>query len=413
MNLTPEKRRMLEGEYGYTIQKAMEILVGLGECYDAAEFIPIQSAHLSANNPVSVGDSGIRFIRELAEKGGRFLVFTDTNPITVLPQKFREIPFQEEWSQKQKTILDIYAKMGAFPANTCTPYLIGHLPQFGQHVAWSESSATVFANSVLGAKTNREGGPSAIAAALIGETPAYGMHLAEKRLGSIEISVQMGLKGVADFGTLGYFAGNLAQDGIPVFTGITSPVSLGELKMLSAACATAGSVNMFHIVGLTPEAPSLEAVSKNKKKGLESVQFDKKQLRKTEEILSSAETSDVDLVIFGCPHCSIQEISCIASFLDGKKINTKVMFWILTSEIIKGYARHTGLLDIIEGAGGMVIGDGCQNILPAGFFKSQGVRNIATNSAKLSYYQCNLQNMHVHYGSTQRCINAAINGIWR
>jgi len=143
------------------------------------------------------------------------------------------------------------------------------------------------------------------------------------------------------------------------------------------------------------------------------VQFDKKQLRQTEEILSSAETSDVDLVIFGCPHCSIQEISYIASFLNGKKVNSEVSLWILTSKIIKGYARNMGLLKIIEDAGGMVIGDGCQNILPSGFFKSQGVRNIATDSAKLSYYQRNLQNVHVHYGSTQRCINAAINGIWR
>ena len=414
MRLTKEENEMLGGKYGYPVQKAMEILVGLGECYDAEKMIPIKSAHLSANNPVSVGDIGIAFVEELASKGGKFITFTDTNPITTPYGLWKDIGISEEWAHKQMALINTYAKMGAFLCNTCTPYLVGHVPRMGEHIAWAESSATIFANSVLGARTNREGGPSAIAAALTGRTPEYGFHLDQNRYGDLEISVTAKLQGLHDYGTLGYFTGKMAEDKVPVFTGIPHYVSWNELKLLAATCATTGSIGLYHIVGVTPEAPTKEAAfGPRKTKDWQTVEFGKRELQETEELISAATAREIDLVIFGCLHYSISEIGHVAHLLSGKKLNPGVELWILTPQIVKSYAEKMGYLDIIEAAGGRILGDGCQNLMPPGFFKEHGYNTLATNSAKLAFYVQGLQNVLSHYGSTERCVEAAISGIWR
>jgi predicted aconitase len=258
MRLTKEEKEMLEGIHGYPVQKSMEILVGLGECFDAEKMIPVSSAHILSTLG-GIGEGGNLFIQEMANKGGKFTIFTDTNPLSIEPWLWKDFGISEEFAQEEISLNNTCSKMGAFLCNTCTPYLIGHNPQFRQHVAWNESSAIVFANSVLGARTNREGGPSALAAALTGRVPEYGYHLDRNRHGNFGVVVNATLNHLHDYGTLGYFIGKIAEDKVPVFFGIPHSVHWDELKHLGAAVATSGSVALFHVIGVTPEALTEEA----------------------------------------------------------------------------------------------------------------------------------------------------------
>ncbi|MFC1918213.1 aconitase X [Chloroflexota bacterium] len=410
MRLTKEENEMVGGKFGYPVQKAMEILVGLGACFDAQRMLPVKSVHLAVNSAVGAGDEGIAFVESLALQGGKFVTFTDTNPVTTPYEDWREIGISEEWAGKQDRLTDSYAKMGAFLGNTCTPYIIGQVPMMGEHIAWSESSATIFANAVIGARTNREGGPSSLASALTGRTPEYGFHLDRNRYGDIEILVTAPLSGLGDYGALGYFAGRIAQDRVPVFTGMPEQVTWNELKMLCAAAATSGSIAMFHAVDITPEAPTREfAFGPNKSH--DTFEFGDRELEETAALITNATKSEVDLVILGCPHYTIDEIGYVASLIEGKKLKKEM--WILTAQVIKNYAERMGYLDIIEKSGGKILGDACQNLMPPGFFNGHGYYTFATNSPKLAFYQKGLQNVLSHFGATDKCVQAALSGVWR
>ncbi|MBA7560801.1 hypothetical protein ES708_02432 [subsurface metagenome] len=412
MRLTKEENEMLEGKHGYPVQKSMEILVGLGECYDAKKMIPIASAHLIVG--LYMGKAGALFVEEMANKGGEFVVFTDNNQGSIDPCLWKDLGFSEEFARKEMAIINTCVRMGVFLSNTCAPYLIGNVPRMGEHIAWSESSAVVFANSVLGARTNREGGPSSLAAALTGRVPEYGYHLDQNRYGNLKILVTARLKDSHDYGTLGYFIGRVAEDKVPVLTGIPPSVSGDELKQLGAAAATSGSVALYHAVGVTPEAPTEEAAFGPKKaKDWQTVEFSEKELRETEELLSKATSREVDLVVFGCPHASIGEIRGIARLLSGKKLKSGVELWILTSRMVRTYAEKMGYLNIIETARARIVCETCPADMPSGFLKECGHKTAATNSAKMSYYIITAQDILSYFGSTERCVEAATSGIWR
>ncbi len=414
MQLTREENEMLEGKYGYAVQKSMEIMVGLGECYDANRMIPIASAHLVAG--FKMGKAGALLCEEMARKGGKFKAFTDTNPLGIDPLLWQDLGFPEEFARKWLKLINTCAEMGMFLSNTCTPYLVGHFPRSGEHIAWSESSAVVFANSVLGARTNREGGPSSLAAAFCGRVPEYGFHLDQNRLGDLEIRVTADLKELNDFGALGYFTGKLAEDRVPVFTGITAPISVDQLKHLGAGTATSGSVALFHIVGITPEAPDREAAFGGRElKDGQIFEFSEKDLKETRESLCRPTERQINLVILGCPHASIGEIKDISRILEGKKLKPSVELWVLTSRIVKDYADRMGYKEIIESAGGKILSEFCPLLAPNGYLKNRGHRIAATNSVKM----CRIAfmdfdvNIPSYLGSTEDCIEAAVSGAWR
>ncbi len=411
MHLTDEEKEMLDGKYGYPVQKSMEILVGLGECYDAERMIPVASAHLLGS--LSMGEAGHLFNKEIADRGGKFIIHTDANPISIEPWLWKTLGIGEEDANLQMAIMDTYSRMGLMLANTCTPYLVGHFPRVGEHVAWSESSAVAFANAVLGARTNREGGFSSMASALTGRTPEYGLHLDRNRYGDLEISVQVELKEIHDYGTLGYFAGKISGDRVPVFTGVPPSVSMDALKQLGAAGAASGSVALYHIVGVTPEAPTKEAAfGPRGKKDRQIFQFGEKELRETEASISRTTDREIDFVVFGCPHASISELGEIARLLFGKKIKHGVELWVLTSRIVRNYAERMGYVQTIEAAGARVLSDTCTNSMPRGFLKERGHRIGASSSAKIIYGIGGQQSMLMHYGSTKKCVEAAVSGKW-
>jgi len=228
MQLTKEEEKMLNGEYGNAVKKSMQILTALGDIYGAEKLIKVGSVQIAGVSYHNLGDAGLEFLDELA-KDGRVMVITTLNPAGMDLDNWRNLGISEEFAKKQKLVIEAFRKMGIIVSCTCTPYLIGNLPRYGEHIAWAESSAVTFANSVIGAMTNREGGPSALAAALVGKTPMYGLHLEENRIPDIHVEVKTELKKFSDWGALGFCIGKNASNKIPYITGIKE-AALEELK---------------------------------------------------------------------------------------------------------------------------------------------------------------------------------------
>ena len=397
MYLTEKEQKMLEGEEGYAVRKSMEILVALGDIYGAERLIKVGSVQVAGVSYHNLGDAGLEFLNELA-KDGRVKVLTTLNPAGMDLENWRQLGISEEFAEKQNMVIDAFTKMGILISCTCTPYLIGNLPRYGEHVAWSESSAVTFANSVIGAKTNREGGPSALAAAFIGKTPCYGLHLDENRVPNIHVEVNASLKKFSDWGALGYSVGKKAENKIPYITGIKG-AELDELKSFCASVVTYGSKPLFYMQGITPGAESRQLPK-------EKVMVEDGDIKEAYENIND-DVTDIELVCIGCPHCSIREIAEIAELLKGKKISSNTEFWVATSRSAKQLADARGYTKIIERAGGKFACDTCMAVAPLkGRFKS-----VATTSAKGCYYSRH-NAMKTKMGSIKECVEAAVTGKW-
>jgi predicted aconitase len=397
MYLTEKEHRMLNGEEGYALRKSMEILVALGDIYGADRLIKVGSVQVAGVSYHNLGDAGLEFLNELA-KDGRVKVLTTLNPAGMDLENWRQLGISEEFAEKQNMVIDAFTKMGILISCTCTPYLIGNLPRYGEHVAWSESSAVTFANSVIGAKTNREGGPSALAAAFVGKTPCYGLHLDENRVPDIHVQVNAALAKFSDWGALGYSVGKKAENKIPYITGIKD-AELDELKSFCASVVTYGAKPLFYIQGITPGAERHQPPK-------EKVTIEDGDIKEAYEKIND-EVVDIDFVCIGCPHCSIKEIAEIAELLKGKTVSPNTEFWVATSRFTKQLADKRGYTEVIERAGGKFACDTCMAVAPLkGRFKS-----VATTSAKGCYYSRH-NAMKTKMGSIKECIEAAVTGKW-
>ena len=397
MYLTKNEEKMLDGEESYAVKKSMEILVALGNIYGAEKLIEVGSVQVAGVSYHNLGDAGLEFLNELA-KDGKVKVLTTLNPAGMDLEDWRNLGIDEEFAKKQNLVIDAFNKMGIIISCTCTPYLIGNLPRFGEHIAWSESSAVTFANSVIGAKTNREGGPSALAAAFVGKTPYYGLHLDENRGPDTHVEVTADLTKISDWGALGYCVGNQAQNKIPYITDIKD-ASVDELKTFCASVVTFGSKPLFYIKGITPSSEKYQ-LPKDK------ITIDDCDIREAYEAIND-ETEDIDFVCIGCPHASIKEIAQIANLLKDKKISANTEFWVATSRPMKQLADKRGYSEVIEKAGGKLACDTCMAVAPLkGRF-----RTVATTSAKGCYYSRH-NKMLTKMGSLEECIEAGVSGKW-
>ena len=381
---------MLAGEEGHAAQKAMQILVALGKIYDAERLVKVTSVQVSGVSYKNLGDAGLEFLDELA-KDGRARVKTTLNPAGMSLTDWESQGIESGFAKKQLEVIDAYGRLGLDISCTCTPYLAGNEPGFGQHIAWGESSAVAYANSVIGARTNREGGPSALAASLTGRTPLYGLHLTENRVPTLAVSVETKLRLPEDFSAMGYFVGRTAKDGIPYFRGIDH-AGLEELKTLSAALASSGGVAMFHVAGLTPEARPDPG-------DLESVAFTARELAETSATLNDEGVPD--FVSVGCPHCSLKELSILARMLSGRRVKTE--FWVCCSREVKRQADAAGYSDAIEKSGAKFALDTCMVVAP---IEELGFKTVATNSAKASHYLRNA-GLKVRFMPLEECVTEA------
>ncbi len=397
MELTKQEQAMLAGAEGYAVRKSMEILVALGEIFGAKTLIDVGSVQVAGVSYHNLGDAGLEFLNSLAADG-KVKVLTTLNPAGMDLENWQQLGISPEFAEKQNLVIDAFQRMGILVSCTCTPYLIGNLPLYGEHIAWSESSAVTFANSVLGAKTNREGGPSALAAAFVGKTPCYGLHLDENRIPEVHVQVNTQLTKLSDWGALGYAIGKKAENKIPYITGIKI-AELDELKTFCASVVTYGSKPLFYIKGITPGS---EAPTQPK----QTVVIERADIQNAYDNINDV-VEAIDFVCVGCPHCSIKEIQVIAELIRGKKVKGGIELWVATSRTAKQLSDKRGYTAIIESAGGKFACDTCMAVAPLkGRFKA-----LATTSAKGCFYS--RQNlMKTKMGSIEECINSAVTGKW-
>ncbi len=389
MNLTNEEKAMLAGEQGTAVKKSMEILTALGDIFSARRLIKVKSVQIAGVSYHNLGDAGLEFLSEMAIDG-KAKVYTTLNPAGMDMENWKDLGIDEDFAEKQIEVIETFSQMGVITTCTCTPYFVGNKPQFGDHISWSESSAVCYANSVLGAKTNREGGPSALASALTGRTPEYGMHLENNRNAQVFIDLLSPLSDVIDFGALGYVIGKKIGKKIPYIKGIRQ-VSIEQLKSFAASLATYGGTAMFHIEDFTPNKTTFP---------------ENRMIIKKNELMSAieemTETDEIDFVSIGCPHCSIEEIERISELLNGKKVQKE--FWICLARPVKKSADKKGYTEIITEAGAKLVCDTCLAVAPLkGRFKS-----IATNSAKGVYYGRGKNAFKTKFCTLEECVETAL-----
>jgi predicted aconitase len=407
LKLTSEEQAWLGGESGPGLRRAMEIIVALGDIYGAADTVAVSSAQIAGVSYKNLGEAGLEFLQEWAGQGARVRVPAYLNPAGMDLQDWKKMGISPEFAGRQIAVIDALTAFGATPACSCTPYLITRRPDFGENLAWSESSAVSYANSVLGARTNREGGPSALAAALTGRTARYGLHLVENRTADVLVEVRCPVVTEADFGSLGYLVGRQVGQSVPYFRGLmlqpfdrkVPPEVDSNLRALGPAMAAGGAVALYHIEGVTPEAQGRNVLRKDARR----ITID--NLAEGYAALNTTPLADIDLVSIGCPHASADELQGIAALVRARRLKTRL--WITTARLVK--AQVPAAVADIEAAGGVVIADTCLVVAPV---EELGVHHLATNSAKAAFYAPSHSGLEVRFGTLGQCLTAAITGRW-
>ena len=413
MQLTDEEKRMLNGEQGKLIQKMMGLLVAMGEAFDATRMVPVHSSHITSVSSATLRRGGRQLVAEIADSGACVKVLTTTNPTSTDYARWQELGISRELLDEQFMVDEDVRRIGITLSHNCATYMTGNIPHFGQHIAWGEAHAVVYVNSVLGARTNAEGAPSALAAALTGRIPYWGLHLDENRLGKIQVRVTAKMNEVADYGLLGHWTGGACQENTPVFTGIPASVTpWSDLKMLSGGMALLTPPAIFHAVGITPEARTEEQAFGGKKP-LDVVEFGEKEKKATIEYLSKAKTKDVNWVAVGCPFFSISEFRELAGLMDGKKINSNVSMWVCTSRPMKVFADRMGYTEVIEKTGAKVVCDTCPVVSTKESIENLGFHSVTTNSAVMADYVPTIHRIPARVGTLAQCVDAAVSGTWR
>ena len=389
---------ILRGDNGPVKQKAMQILVALGEIFDADKLIDVESAQISGVSYKTIGDAGLQWVESMSSE--KVVIPTTLNPTGMDLRLWKQMGISNEFAVKQIQIINAYSKLGVKSLCTCTPYLSGYSPKFKDHIAWAESSAVCYANSVLGVRTNREGGPSALASALIGKTANYGYHLDENRQPTLCVDLDVHLHDESDFSALGVSIGKKVNNGVPYFIGIDNP-SADSLKSLAAALAASGGVALYHVEGVTPEANSIQVG------GIETMNFTSDELASSYDSLSTFQSGAVDLVAIGCPHASLSEMKKVAALAKGKKVANNTKLWVFTSQGVKLMAERFGYLKDIVKAGGEVYTDCCMVVAP---IEQLGFKTMAVNSGKAAIYSPSASKVEVIFGTTGRCVDIAVKG---
>ncbi len=373
MDLSREEEKLLESD-NPAVAKCMEILVALGEIFGADRLIPIVSAHISGISYENIGEEGLEWLKSLKAK---VKVKTTVNPAGMDSERWGEMGIDEDFARKQTEILKALVDLGAELTLTCTPYYV-YKPNFGDHLAWAESSAVVYANSVLGAMTNRESGISALASAIIGKTPRYGLHVKENRAPTVLVKVKEDLNPSA----LGVVLGR-ELDGIPIFE-FGRKLRDHELKQLGASLASTGNVAIFHVIGQTPEWRDFEIPK-------EKLEVDEADVR---------DECDPDLIALGCPHLSSEEIMEVLRFVE-RRGRPKIPVWIFTSRHV--YEEMKEVVEKLERCGIKVFRDTCMVVSPA----TEKFECVMVDSGKALTYLPKLRGVKAMFGTTEECLRRA------
>lgn len=376
MFLTKYQERMLNGEMGEAISKSFELIVKLGDLNDADKLIPIKNAQIAGVSYYTVGESIFSFLELFSKDKIKVKVPSWLNPAGMDTVKWKEMGISEDFAEKQNRIIKYYMDMGIELTLTCTPYLIGYEPSFGENLSWSESSAVSVANGYYGARTNREGAPLALASAVIGLTANYGLHMNENRMPKVIIDVQTEIKHFSDYSALGYWYGKNFKGLIPYFKGLKES-SVDQVKMLAAAMAASGSVAHFHIENQTPESKLVDLgyIEEN----FEFLVEDKKSVYS----IFQQTKEQADLVAIGCPHTSVDDLKKISSIVGDKTLRKGTDFWIFSSKKELETPGSKSIINQLENKGIRIFTDTCMVVSPT---IRDNYENIITNSTKAAFY---------------------------
>lgn len=425
MKLTDAEKGMLDGAEGPAVCRAMDLLVRYGEALGAERLVETRNVCGAVTAPTP---AKLEAVRKGGLEYGLRAGFSEMNldsaevvevpPVRVytcqLIQNFG--PDTAGLHEGPREMLELQAKADAFFGArgihimaTCTPYQVGNVPVKGEHCAWMESSAVVYCNSVLGARTNTEGLESAGAASLTGRIPYWGYHLPEYRRGTHLVEVETPVDNMMEWGLLGYYTGEIVQDGIPVLRGRMSQPELIYLKHFGAAASSSGGVEMYHIPEVTPEAPTAEAAF-GPRRPAQTLKYGPAERRIAYENLNaSAKDRKVDFVMLGCPHDSIEQVWQAARQLEGKRLHPGTELWVHTPRALRELADRSGYTKLIEAAGGHILSDSCPAISR---MMPRGTRVVATDSAKQAHYLPAITGVQAWFGSLRDCIEAALTGSW-
>jgi predicted aconitase len=415
---------MLDGRHGRATQKAMDLLVRYAEALGAERFVETRNV---AGVPGSANPFLQNYYKDKSE-GGRDAIFSyfdlDADELLDTPQAavhtchlqgggdplhWQTLGMKAEVYKGHEAREAFAVSKGVEILKTCTPYLAGNVPARGEHCAWMESSAVIYCNSVIGARTNTEGRESTSAAMLTGRIPDWGLHRDEHRFGTHRIEVRVPVDSVMDWGMLGYFVGDMVQERIPVIIGAHNRPEIVRLKHFGAAASSSGGVEMYHIVGVTPEAETFEMAS-GSKAPIETFVYDQAERRRVyEQLNANGRDTTVDYVMLGCPHAAIEQLREAAGLLESRTVSANTRLWIFTSRAVRDEADRAGYTAMIARAGGVVMTDTCSAFAQA---VPPGTRVAALDSAKQAHYLPAILGIQAWFGSTRDCIDAAVTGRW-
>jgi hypothetical protein len=408
LTLSERDRAMLAGDRGPAAQLAMSIVVRMAAVYGASELMDVSQAHIDST--IYLGDATLEFAERLASLGARVAVPTSLNVSGVDECGWQDWAVSPEWAAKAARQMLAYERMGASPTWTCAPYQTKMRPAFGQQVAWGESNAIAFANSVIGARTERYPDLLDVCCAITGRVPAVGLHLTENRAGELLLRLERLPQALQEddqfFAVLGHLVGKLAADSIPVIDGVSVQPAEDQLKAFAAAAASSGRVALFHMVGVTPEAPTLEAAFQGRTVPAATT-IGTADLRAARQELTTADGRDLDMVILGSPHFSVAEFRQLAPLVAGRRAHPRVKFLITSGRLMKELAEAAGVLAPIVEFGAQITLDTC--ILASPMLPAE-IQTLMTNSAKYAYYAPSLLNTRVTFGSLADCVRSAIEG---
>ena len=420
MELSQEEQKMLDGKYGPGMQKCMNLLKRYGEIFGAEKMVEVRSAHISFDLPT-------QFIKEMSEGAGKIKTIGSVQPYfpprywrekfgAIVEEKIAEgivTTDEGEWEER----VALLKQIGFLPTWTCAPYLIGVPHRPGDILTWSGTSGEVLSNSLFGARANREGSFTALASAITGRTPYIGLIIKENRYAEIliKLSDELDVKNFteADYGALGYFMGGVASVRNVALAGLPSDIPIELARMLVSPLPVSGACTMCHIIGVTPESPTIEDAFGGKVPS-EVITVGKKEIRGVYEKLKTADSKKVDMVVFGCPHQNMFECGQLAYLLENKTINRNVRLVIGMSTPIYVLAKEAGYIDTIERAGGVFVNSCVGAVNPFMFISKGAAKAAATNSTRAAHYMIRMTagRTKTFYGNMRQCVEAALKGQW-
>jgi predicted aconitase len=422
MFLTDEEKSMHAGDEGDAVAAAMDLLIRYGDALGAERLCETRNVAGTMTQP---SPAKAKLFAEGGWAKSYAVINLDCDADIEIPRmKVPTCQLQHGFTEEVKGLSEyplrnielqgdaesFFSQRGVNVLATCTPYQVGNLPVRGEHCAWMESSAVVYCNSVLGARTNCEGAASTGAASLTGKIPYWGNHVPENRHATRLVRARTRVESMQDWGMFGYFVGDVVQEERPAVVGDLGQPVLDELKHFGAATATSGGVEIYHIPGITPEAPTLEAAFGGGPVPA-AIDYGPDERKSVYEALNSqGQSDDVDFILLGCPHASLSQLAEIARLLDGKRLSSSTELWIMTPRALRSVADRNGYTAVIEAAGGKLLTDSCPAMSRTA---PPGTRVFATDSAKQAHYLPAILGIEAWFGTLDECIQAALTGRWR